>query len=92
MTRHQVRQKMRKQMRRWGMHEDEIALCMVEVKQRQKMKERGDIPRDAPLCTRPAYRIYRREYSQTPVGILESCIDAILDGRCTTTVVPAYDI
>lgn len=61
---------------KWGMHEDEINICMVEVKQRQALKERGKLARDAPLCTRPAYRIYRREFNSPILSVgVEDLID-----------------
>lgn len=63
----------------WGMHEDEIALCLVEVKQRQTLKEQGKLDRDSPLCTRPAFRIYRREFHRLGDTYLDVLTDRVLD-------------
>lgn len=49
------RRKIRKKLREWGMPEDEIELCIAQVRERQTMKRYGDIPIDAPLCTRASY-------------------------------------
>lgn len=65
-------------MLKWGMHEDEIELCMLEVKQRQALKEQGKLKRDAPLCTRPAYRIYRREFGRRIITVrVEDLIEEV---------------
>lgn len=79
MTRQKVRKKLHKMMVEWGMHEDEIALCMVEIKKRQAMKNRGELSLEAPLCTRPAFRIYRREFKQIGDTYLDVLMERVLD-------------
>ena len=51
-----TRQGIRKKLRKWGMAEDEIDKCMIQVRQRQIAKRRREIPLDAPLCTRAEYK------------------------------------
>lgn len=59
-----ARTKMRGRLRKWGMHEDLIKICMVEVVQRQEAKRNGTLPKDAPLCTRPEYLALKEEYEK----------------------------
>lgn len=49
------RQEMRKRLLGWGMDPKEVELCIKQMKERQIMKARGELPVDAPLCTRAEY-------------------------------------
>lgn len=55
MTRKTERQRIKKKLRAWGMDEKEIKLCLLQVSIRQIEKLNGQIPKDAPLCTRAEY-------------------------------------
>jgi hypothetical protein len=54
-TRAKERQRWRKRLRAWGMAEDEIELCMAQVRTNLRAKANGTLPIDAPLCTRAEY-------------------------------------
>ena len=56
---------MKKRWREWGMDEDLIKICMVEVTQRQIAKRKGELDKDAPLCTRPDYKDFVRKFLAT---------------------------
>lgn len=56
-----ARNKLRRKLRKWGMAEEEIRLCVEQVKERQFLKLAGKLAKDAPLCTRAEYvRLMRR--------------------------------
>lgn len=42
-------------MRKWGMPEEEVQLCLEQIKERQRLKALKQLPQDAPLCTRAEY-------------------------------------
>lgn len=48
-------QKWKKKLRSWGMAEDELALCIKQIERRQREKNRGEIGKEEPLCTRAEY-------------------------------------
>lgn len=55
------RSEMRRRLRRWGMSEEDVKACVEQVKERQRLKNQGVIPLDAPLCTLAVYRDYLRK-------------------------------
>ncbi len=56
-----ARTKMRGKLRKWGMDEDTIKICVAEVARRQAAKDRGELERGAPLCLNPVYLDLQRE-------------------------------
>lgn len=60
-TRQRTRQMIRKKLKKWGMPEEDIDRCIKQVAQRQREKELGILPRDAPLCTLGVYVQYLRK-------------------------------
>ena len=76
----QARTKLRSKMRKWGMNEDQIKICMVEVMQRQQAKLKGTLPEDAPLCTHPTFLDYQKaqeaKHLKKPEPKLESPDDS----------------
>ena len=56
----QARTTLRSKMRKWGMDEEQIKICIVEVIQRQQAKLKGTLPEDAPLCTHPTFLDYQK--------------------------------
>ncbi len=57
-----ARSKMRTKLRKWGMDDDTIKICMAEVARRQAAKDRGELGRDAPLCLNPVYLDMKKEW------------------------------
>lgn len=55
-----ARTRFRNKLRKWGMSEEDIALCDDQVRQRQREKKFGQLPIDAPLCTLGVYVRYLR--------------------------------
>ncbi len=57
-----ARTKMRGKLRKWGMDDDTIKICMAEVARRQAAKDRGDLERGASLCLNPVYLDMKKEW------------------------------
>ncbi len=57
----QARTKMRTKLRKWGMDDDTIKICIAEVTRRQAAKNRGELERGAPLCLNPVYLDMKKE-------------------------------
>ena len=57
-----ARTKMRGKLRKWGMDEDTIKICMAEFARRQAAKDRGELDRVAPLCLNPVYLDMKKEW------------------------------
>lgn len=64
---HTKRREFRKKLESWGMDPKEIEKCVDQFKDRQHQKALGQMPIDAPLCTRAEYvRLLRQQEGARP--------------------------